>query len=136
MAESFRTFVQGLVTEHGTAGSVAKAIGMSLSAFSRGVRLEGTLGVEKCLKLAQWSGAAPSHVLRLAKKGEVADLIEDMYGPARSPVSEDERELTELWRDLEPEPDARRAFFTLLRALAAATRAKRVQPSLSHRKRA
>lgn len=122
MADSFRTFINEQIAKAGTAGNVAKAIGMSLSAFSRGVRLEGSLGVDKCLRLAEWSGESPTRVLRLAKKGEVAEVIERLYGSAREPQSAPERELTELWRELETEPEARKALFTLLRALVNATK--------------
>lgn len=115
VAETFRTYIQALVDRHGTAGTIARAIGMSLSAFSRGVRIEGTLGVDKCLKLAEWAGDPPSRVLRLANKSEVADIIERLYGPERAPASGPERELVGLWRDTELE--AQKAVCTLLRAL-------------------
>lgn len=122
MANSFRQFIDGLVQKTGTAGAVAQAIGMSLSAFSRGVRNEGTLSVENCLRLAEWSGESPGRVLHLANKGDVAVLIERLYGAERTPVSGPERELSALWRELEP--DAQSALFTLLRALVTAARAK------------
>lgn len=137
MVDTFRSFIDDLTQRHHlTKGAVAKAIGLSLSAYSRGVRIEGTLGIDTCLRLAEWSGESPSRVLRLAQKAETAELIERLYGPAaaRSPLSGPDRELVGLWHELEP--DAQKAISTLLHALAAAARlGKEIQPT-KDRKRA
>lgn len=111
MSTPFERYINKLVKEHGTAGTIAKAIGMSLSAFSRGVRLEGSLGVDKLLRLAQWAGDDPSEVLRLAKKGDVADLIEQLYGTPRPPLSRVDDELTALPLDV------KRQLLALVRGL-------------------
>jgi hypothetical protein len=117
MPESFRSFIQGLISaKYGTAQAVADAIGMSLSAFSRGVRKEGTLSVENCLRLAAHAGEPPSRVLRLADKVPIAELIEQLYGPEREPLSGMERDLLQLWRSLNL--DAQLPLSTILRALA------------------
>jgi len=117
MPETFGTFIAGLIRRYGTAQAVADAIGMSLSAFSRGVRNEGTLSVENLLKLAEHAGEAPSTLLRLGDKGRVADLIERLYGPANPhALTTDQRELLGLWQTLGEE--AERSLRTLLRALA------------------
>lgn len=111
----FSSFIAELVRRYGTAHRLSEAIGMSLSAFSRGVRNEGTLSVENCLRLAEETGEPPSKVLRLASKGQVADLIERLY--ARVPMKEADREILFLWQNLDSEAD--RALRTLLRALVA-----------------
>jgi hypothetical protein len=119
MPESFRSFIQGLIsTKYGTAQAVADAIGMSLSAFSRGVRKEGTLSVENCLRLAAHAGEPPSRVLRLAGKEPIAELIEQLYGSERDPISGIERDVLQLWRSLHL--DAQAPLSTLLHALAGA----------------
>lgn len=112
----FKSFIGEQIRRYGTAQKLADKIGMSLSAFSRGVRNEGTLNVENCLRLAEETGENPSHVLRLAGKGSTADLIERLYGRARSPLSGGDRELLALWQLLNHEADG--ALRTLLRALA------------------
>ena len=69
---------------------------MSLSAFSRGVRNEGTLNVEHCLRLARATGEDPLQVLRLADKDSVADILDDLFGPPRPSLSDDDRALLAL----------------------------------------
>lgn len=79
------TFVEGLVGKgrpYQTWGDLAAATGLTLSAFSRGVKKEGTLNVENCLRLAETTGIAASQVLRTAGKGDIAELIERLYGKA------------------------------------------------------
>lgn len=92
----FREFVADLIREHGTGKAVADLIEMSLSAFLRGVNREGTLSVENCLKLAEAVGESPSRVLQLAGKGQVAALIERLYGATRAPLSALDRQFVAL----------------------------------------
>ena len=100
--ETFRSFIQRWISEYGTAGRLAESIGLSLSAFSRGVRNEGTLGVESCLRLAEETGEPPAHVLRLAGKPKVADLLERIYGRRQSVLrlGRQERELLDVWSNV------------------------------------
>lgn len=121
---SLRDFVDRLVNEqYGTSGAIAKAIGMSLSAFSRGVRYEGTLGVDKLLKLAESSGNSPDLILTLGKKPDVARLIGRLYGPPRAPLSGADREFLNLWRSTPA--GIREAMLTLLRVSAKQENSKR-----------
>lgn len=115
MADSFRAFVNGVVEKAGSASAVAAGIGMSVSAFQRSVHKNGSLGVGACLRLARFSGTSPSMVLRLARKGDVAELIENLYGPTREPISDEDREWLIIGRELSA--DARDASFVLLRAV-------------------
>lgn len=96
----FRTFVAELVREYGTAQALADLIGMSLSAFSRGVRNEGTLSEANLLRLAEATGTDPTTVLRLAGKQDVAARLARLYGPPRPPLSDDDRALLALDRDV------------------------------------
>lgn len=105
-------FVDRLILNRfGTAHALAAAIGMSSSAFSHGVREEGTLSVENCLRLADAIGERPSVILKLAKKPEMAVLSERLYG-GRMTLSPREKELVRVWRELDE--DARNAHETLM----------------------
>jgi transcriptional regulator with XRE-family HTH domain len=117
--ESFEQFIHRWIGQYGTAQKLADAIGMSLSAFSRGVRNSGTLGVESLLRLALATGEPPSTVLRIAGKRDVADLVEHLYGTARSStrgLSGQEQELISLWNGLSR--DAQEPLLLIIGALA------------------
>lgn len=77
-----RLWVDELIKERyaGVATRLADAVGMSVSAFQRSTREEGTLSFENLLKLAGETGTSASKVLRLGGKTEQADLIERLYG--------------------------------------------------------
>jgi hypothetical protein len=117
---TFQKFIEQWIGRFGTAQALADAIGMSLSAFSRGVRNAGTLGVENCLRLADVTGEHPSRVLRLAGKDEVATLIERLYSSGISAqgqrLSAPERELIGLWTALNRE--TQEPLIVILRALS------------------
>lgn len=93
---TFPQYIKGLIDRHGTATVIADAIGMSLSAFQRNVNDRRTFGVAACLRLAEWAGDSPSTVLRLAGKGEEANLIERLYGKPSPALSATDRELLAL----------------------------------------
>jgi hypothetical protein len=61
---------------------------------------EHSLDVLNCLKLAAMTGESPTRILRIAGKGEIADLTERLYGPGRATVSPAERELLDDWQAL------------------------------------
>ena len=98
MSEDFRRFIAKLVERTGTAQAVADAIGMTLSAFSRGVRNAGTLDVKHCLLLAKWSGEDPTAVLQMAGKGDIAAIIRDLFGPPQEPITAETRRFAKLPR--------------------------------------
>jgi hypothetical protein len=80
----FQKWIEKLVdSRYGTAQRLATALGISLSAFSRGVKA-GSLSVESLLRLAVETGEPPSEILRRANKADVAKLIEQLYGPERA----------------------------------------------------
>lgn len=108
---AFQRYIDDLIAKHGgRAYKLAEMIPMSASAFCRGVQ-EGTLSEENLLRLAKAVGEPPLKVLRLAGKRAVADLIEEMFGTARAPLSADDRVLVKL------EPDAKRQLVRLVRGL-------------------
>lgn len=107
MNPPFTRYVQQWIREYGTAGRLAETIDMSLSAFSRGVRNEGTLSVYSLLRLAEETGEPASKVLRIANKGHVADIIERLYGDsAPEGVSGALREHLDDWTALTDEQRA------------------------------
>lgn len=113
---TLREFVDALVTSrYGTAQHLSMRIGLSLSAFSRGVTA-GSLSTESLLRLARETGTPASDVLRIAKKEHIASLIEELYGTAKAQLpTGEERALLEAWRLL---PDqVRQAVLVLVRAL-------------------
>lgn len=77
---TFQQWIESLIAgRFGTKTKLAQAIGVSLTQIGRGANA-GKYSVENLLKLAKVAAADPSTVLRLAGKGDVADLLEDLYG--------------------------------------------------------
>lgn len=82
--------------------AMADAIGISPARLSRAMNQEEyTLNAVNCLRLARRSGESPSRVLRVAGKGEVADLIEAMYGkPRASDTPAVQPDVARVWNQL------------------------------------
>lgn len=94
---TFQAWVEELIARRfKTATALAHAIGMKLSPFTRGVAA-GTLNLVNLLKLAKAAEAHPSMVLRLARKGKEADLLEELYGPGLETLTASQRELVALY---------------------------------------
>ncbi|MCC6989907.1 MAG: hypothetical protein IT181_12960 [Acidobacteria bacterium] len=100
---------------YGTAQALSMRIGLSLSAFTRGVTA-GSLSTESLLRLALETGTAASDLLRIAKKEHVAHLIEQLYGKSAPQPGGDIRTLAEAWPSLPPA--AQQAVLVLVRAVA------------------
>lgn len=88
---------------------------VTFSGFLRGVK-QGTLSAENCLRLAEVLGEEPPVVFRVAKKPDLADQFNRLYGKTANPMTADERDLVDAWRALTPR--AREALRTLLDDLA------------------
>jgi plasmid maintenance system antidote protein VapI len=101
--ESLEHYINRLVKKHGTAGRVASMIGMSLSAFSRGVKEEHTLSVENCLRLADAVGDNAAMILRLAGKPQVADVVDRIAGKSTETLSRREHNLIRTWKTIDPD---------------------------------
>jgi plasmid maintenance system antidote protein VapI len=110
----FGTLLRGLAVERGgTHAEFAKAIGVRPDTFSRllaGKPADPTI----CLKIADVTGTSPSKLLRAAGHGDVAELIEDLYGaPAQRRAGRSgglrltplEEERTRQWRRLQSAPE-------------------------------
>lgn len=82
LTDSFLRFLGSLVHRYGgTKKELARAIGIRPSALSA-ILKTGFMSAEVALRLARATQTSPSHILRGAGKGELADLIEDQYGDA------------------------------------------------------
>jgi hypothetical protein len=73
---------------YGTMKALSAALGVTDSAFSRGVK-NGTVGTALLLRLAAVTGEPPSEILRRGGKGDLVPLIEQLYGPPRTPMRAD-----------------------------------------------
>lgn len=113
------------VQRHGTLSELAKAIRMSQARLGRVINYGGSLEVANLLRLAVVSGEPASDVLRAAKKDDVADLIEELYGKPNPPLSPADRTLLEQWHALPP--DARDTVGDLIERLVEKGTRKRQQ---------
>jgi hypothetical protein len=104
-----------------TATALARAIGVQLPVFLRGVE-KGTFSIANLLRLAQATDTHPSDVLRLAGKGDIAKLIEELYQVDVLPVSAGEQRLLRRWRQLSPQ--AQHSLETIMRDLPKQRRPK------------
>ena len=99
----------------GTDVALAKALGISPTHVNRITSDPSSIGVETCLRLANVTAANPSAILRVTRKGEVADLLDRLYGAAakrRAPElklvekSAEEKDLDQWWGDISIETRA------------------------------
>lgn len=98
----FRDLLEAAAKAYPTKKAFAGAIGISPGRLSRVLGGEHSLDVGNCLTLAKLTGDSPSRVLRVAGKGDIADAIEGLYGPAAPSMSPKERELLDVWNALTP----------------------------------
>lgn len=116
---AFREYFEQWIRLYGTQGRLAEKIGLTDSAFSRGLKREGTFGFETLLAFCEETGEPVDKVLRIAGKSELADRLARIYGSkgdAPSRLAAPDRELLELWREI-PE-DAKRPLVAILKGLA------------------
>jgi hypothetical protein len=104
--EQFKDLLESLVRRYGTRDALGRTIQMSGSRVGRAIDGQYTFNIENCLKLAAATGESPSAVLRAAGKGEVAALIERLYGDKRPMMGASDRELMERWNLLDPNEKA------------------------------
>jgi hypothetical protein len=112
---TFRTLLRRIQKTHfGTVRAFAKALKIAPSHLSRAMGAHGQpFDIRACLRLAQVTGESPTTILRAAGKGDLAKLIEELYGAPPPLLTVPQRELLEAW-DRMPEP-ARQALFVLAR---------------------
>lgn len=126
--KDFSSLLQVVAAKFQTKKELADAIGISASRLSRALQNEGqyTFNVENCLRLADVSGESASDVLRAAGKGEIADLLERLYGGARpAALPSEERELVNRWRHLQADDQKNLKGIVWRLSEAARNRAKR-----------
>jgi hypothetical protein len=135
---ALRKLIPKLVTDFGgSKQKLAAAIGISPSGFSRLATTRPSL--EVCLRLASVTGENPSRVLRAAGYGDVADLLEELYGHAAARritrggsrhTPREEQILNALRRSPKP---TRRALELLIEAAAPDAPVAKVAPRPIHR---
>ena len=76
----------------------AKALGIDVGRLNRLLNRKGqyALNVLNCLRFAKLTGERPSVILRAAGKGDVAALVEELYGSERE-LTASQSELLRLW---------------------------------------
>lgn len=81
----------------GTQFAMAAAIGISGSRLGRAMKGQDTLNALNCVRLAVAAGERPSTILRAAGKGELADLLEQLYGKSAAAIpAHEQRTLAQL----------------------------------------
>jgi transcriptional regulator with XRE-family HTH domain len=99
----FRDFLEAAAKKLGSKRKLAQAINLSPGRLSRVLGGEHSFTIARCFALAKVTGDSPAHVLRVAGKSKLADLIEEAYGPNPSGVNPAERTLIKQWDALEPQ---------------------------------
>jgi plasmid maintenance system antidote protein VapI len=106
----FKNFTE-LLTDalnDGSQQAAAKKIGVSPTQLNRVLSgVAPPFGAWNCLRLARVFGYKPSLVLRLAGRGEWADIIESLYGEVDSTMTPQERAHFNRWRQLDAEMQRR-----------------------------
>jgi hypothetical protein len=91
---SFLALLERAVSAFGSQSAAAEAIGMDRTRFGRVLlqrrnpradKSPASFDVENCLRLSRATSHDASDVLRLAGKADVAEIIEELYGPPREP---------------------------------------------------
>jgi hypothetical protein len=112
-----QTVLTSLLARFGTKTALAKSLGMTLERLVKVMNdPKESLGVANCLRLSKVSGLPPGQILRMAGKGEIADLLDVLYG--RTPPKGTDRDelVTQWWPSLSPK--AKEALTTLLDEIA------------------
>jgi len=84
--ETFADLLNRLLKQFPSRRAFARAIGVDPSRLSRAMNGDPTMfDVLRCFYVARATKENPFVVLRAAGKGELADVIEELVGPAKSP---------------------------------------------------
>lgn len=100
LVEDFTKLLNRIADGFPTRQALAKALDINASRLSRalnGTDKHTSFNVENCLRLATVSGESASTVLRAANKGEIADLIEGLYGPEKQVTDSVVQDLLKEW---------------------------------------
>lgn len=119
-----REWIEQLIRErYRTVATLARAIGMTESGFSRAVKA-GTFEVENCLRLADETGESAATVLQMAGKPQVNALIEKLYGRAKEARDPDAAKAAEMMAKIE-DGQAREGLLLMMRGYLRAQKAAR-----------
>lgn len=111
---AFRQLLKRLQKKHyPSVRAFADALETDASRLSRGLPFD----VRGCLRLALLTGEPPSSVLRAAGKGDVAALIERLYGSSPPLLTADEQRMLRAMTHIRHASD-RQALITIAEALA------------------
>jgi hypothetical protein len=81
--------------KNGSMTALAKLIGISISALTRGAK-SGLISTDTLLGVAEHGGIDPTILLAAAGKGDTAKRIARLYGKQKTILSADERALLDL----------------------------------------
>jgi transcriptional regulator with XRE-family HTH domain len=114
----FSKYLQRIAEEFATKKALADAIGMGQPRLSHALSGEDgyTFNVENCLRLAKIANRPASEVLRVAGKGDIAELLEHLYPRPGKRITGEQRDLLDDWALLDT--DEQDAFRRLIRARA------------------
>jgi len=126
---SFRTYLKRLQKRHYPSHrAFAAALGIDPTRLSRGTPFD----LRGCLNLARITGEHPSKVLRAAGKGDMADLIESLYGRGTPSLTAEQQRFLEALAAI-PDPLVRAALLEVARAAAPGPASgPHVQPKPNH----
>jgi hypothetical protein len=103
----FQSLLIHAATQFPSQHAMADAIGISPARLNRAIHQgDYAFNVANCLRLALVTSITPSTILRAAGKGEIADLIERLYGSVDPALTRPERDHLRQWRALEPDRQA------------------------------
>lgn len=115
MANTFKALLKRLQKAHyPSTTAFAAALGIDATRISRGTPFD----VRGCLKLSHLTGEPPSVVLRAAGKGDIATLIESLYGPGQPLLTLEQRQLLDAFSRITRSED-REALLRIARGVAA-----------------
>jgi hypothetical protein len=96
--DDFKELLSRIALKFESKKALADALDMDPSRLSRAINTgDFPFNVENCLRLARVSGESPSELLRAADKGDIAELIESLYGPEKAMTDPTVVELLSKW---------------------------------------
>jgi hypothetical protein len=119
----------------GTYRAIAERLGVTESGMLRGAKA-GSLSVENLLNLARLAEEHPSKVLRMGNKSDVADLIEQLYGPGREALTARQLEVLDLFEQVKGNQERCEALLFTMRTFADAAALHGLTASLRRTDRA
>lgn len=94
----FKELLSRIAQKFESKKALADALDMDPSRLSRAINTgDFPFNIENCLRLAQVAGEPPSEVLRAADNGDIAELIESLYGPEKKVSDPILKELLGNW---------------------------------------